>query len=77
MVTETPFLHTELLCYGRLTPEDRGCQLPLFFSRVLLRHGSFIPEDAGRRKDMRDYFMPYSKGCVVSIRFGCMFGLTN
>ena len=31
MATEIPFLHTELLRDGRLTPEDRGCQLPLFF----------------------------------------------
>ena len=52
MATETPFLHSELLRYGRLIPEDRGCQSPLFFSRVLIRYGSFTPADAGRRKDI-------------------------
>ena len=31
MATETPFLHSELLRYGRLIPEDLAASHPFFF----------------------------------------------
>ena len=65
MATETLFLHNEYKLYGWLTPEDRGCQSPLFFSCVLLLYGSFTPEAARSRKNMPLRCLP-RPGCQKS-----------